>query len=174
MLSLDEKKAIVAEVAERAAVAQSAIAAEYSGLTVEQMTGLRVRARESGVYLRVVKNTLARRAVADTSYACIQESLVGPLVLALSPEDPGAAPRLMTQFAKEHEKLVIRIVALPGQLLAAEDAARLAALPTRDDAIAQLMGVMKAPVARFVRTLAEPAAKLARTVAAVRDQKDAA
>lgn len=174
MLSLEEKKAIVAEVAAHAASAQSAVAAEYAGLTVGQMTNLRVRAREAGVYLRVVKNTLARRAVADTSFACIQDALVGPLVLALSIEDPGSAARVMTDFAKDNDKLVIRVVALPGQLLAAEDAKRLASLPTRDEAISQLMGVMKAPISKFVRTVAEPANKLARAVAAVRDQKQAA
>lgn len=174
MLSLEEKKAIVADVAARAAVAQSAIAAEYAGLTVEQMTRLRVKARETGVYLRVVKNTLARRAVADTAFACMKDALTGPLVLALSLDDPGAAARLMTDFAKENDKLVIKVVALPGQLLAAEDAKRLATLPTRDQAISQLMGVMKEPIAKFVRTLAEPGNKLARTIAAIRDQKQAA
>jgi large subunit ribosomal protein L10 len=174
LLSLEEKKAIVADVAARAAVAQSAIAAEYAGLTVEQMTRLRVKARETGVYLRVVKNTLARRAVADTAFACMKDALTGPLVLALSLDDPGAAARLMTDFAKENDKLVIKVVALPGQLLAAEDAKRLATLPTRDQAISQLMGVMKEPIAKFVRTLAEPGNKLARTIAAIRDQKQAA
>jgi large subunit ribosomal protein L10 len=174
LLSLEEKKAIVADVAARAATAHSAIAAEYAGLTVGQMTKLRVKARETGVYLRVVKNTLARRAVADTSFACMQEALTGPLVLALSLDDPGSAARLMTEFAKENDKLVIRVVALPGQLLTAEDAKRLASLPTRDEAIAQLMGVMKAPIGKFVRTMAEPANKLARTIAAIRDQKQAA
>jgi large subunit ribosomal protein L10 len=174
LLSLEEKKAIVADVAARAAVAQSAIAAEYAGLTVEQMTKLRVKARENGVYLRVVKNTLARRAIADTAFACMQDALTGPLVLALSLEDPGAAARLMTEFAKDNDKLIIRVVALPGQLLAASDAKRLASLPTREQAISQLMGVMKEPIAKFVRTVAEPANKLARTIAAVRDQKQAA
>lgn len=174
MLSLEDKKAIVADVAARAAAAQSAIAAEYSGLTVEQMTQLRNKARQAGVYLRVVKNTLARRAVADTGFACMQDALSGPLILALSVNEPGAAARVMTDFAKEHDKLVIKVVALPGKLLAPEDAKRLASLPTRDEAISQLMAVMKAPVGKLVRTLAEPANKLARTVAAVRDQKQAA
>lgn len=174
MLSLEDKKAIVADVAARAATAQSAVAAEYSGLTVEQMTKLRNRARQAGVYLRVVKNTLARRAVADTGFACMQDAFAGPLVLALSVDEPGAAARVMTEFAKEHDKLVIRIVALPGRLLAPEDAKRLASLPTRDQAISQLMATMQEPIAKFVRTLAEPANKLARTVAAVRDQKQAA
>lgn len=174
MLSLEEKKAIVADVAARAVSAQSAIAAEYSGLTVEQLTKLRNSARQAGVYLRVVKNTLARRAVADTEFACIQDSLTGPLILALSTEEPGAAARVMTDFAKDNDKLVIKVVALPGRLLQPADAKRLASLPTRNEAISQLMAVMKAPIGKFVRTLAEPANKLARTVAAVRDQKQGA
>lgn len=174
MLSMEDKKAIVADVAAQAAAAQSAIAAEYSGLTVEQMTKLRQKAREAGVYMRVVKNTLARRAVADTEFACMQEGLSGPLILAFSSEEPAAAARVMTAFAKDNEKLVIKVVALPGKLLAPQDAKRLAELPTRKEALSLLMAAMKAPIAKFVRTLAEPANKLARTVAAVRDQKQAA
>lgn len=174
MLSLDEKKAIVADVGAHAATAQSAIAAQYSGLTVGQMTKLRDSARQAGVYMRVVKNTLARRAVADTAFACMQDAFSGPLILAFSIEDPGAAARVMTGFAKDHDKLVIKIVALRGKLLAPEDAKRLASMPTRDEAISLLMATIKAPVGKLVRTLAEPANKLARTVAAVRDQKQAA
>jgi len=174
LLSLEEKKAIVADVSARAAAAQSAIAAEYSGLTVEQLTRLRNKAREAGVYLRVVKNTLARRAVADTGFACMQDAFSGPLILALSVEEPGAAARVMTEFAKDHDKLVIRVVALPGRLLAPEDAKRLATLPSRDEAISMLMATMQAPIGKFVRTLAEPANKLARTMAAVREKKEAA
>ncbi|MDR2876419.1 MAG: 50S ribosomal protein L10 [Chromatiales bacterium] len=174
MLSLEEKKAIVADVAARASTAQSAIAAEYAGLSVDQLTKLRNNARKAGVYLRVVKNTLARRAVADTEFACIQDVLTGPLILALSTEEPGAAARVMTDFAKDNDKLVIKVVALPGKLLQPADAKRLATLPTRNEAISQLMAVMKAPISKFVRTLAEPANKLARTVAAVRDQKQGA
>lgn len=174
MLSLDEKKVIVADVASHAATAQSAIAAEYLGLTVGQMTRLRSKAREAGVYVRVVKNTLARRAVAETGFACMQDGFSGPLLLAFSIEDPTAAARVMTDFAKEHDKLVIRIVALPGKLLAPEDAKRLADMPTRDQAISLLMAAMQAPIAQFVRTLAEPANKLARTIDAVRDQKQQA
>lgn len=174
MLSLDEKKVIVADVATHAASAHSAIAAEYSGLTVGQMTKLRSRARQAGVYVRVVKNTLARRAVADTEFACMQDGLSGPLVLAFSIDEPTAAARLMTDFAKEHDKLVIRLVALRGKLLAPEDAKRLAEMPTRDEAISMLMSVMKAPISKLVRTLAEPANKLARTIDAVREQKQQA
>jgi large subunit ribosomal protein L10 len=174
LLSLDEKKAIIADVAAQAAAAQSAIAAEYSGLTVEQMTALRHKAREAGVYMRVVKNTLARRAVADTEFACMQDGLSGPLILAFSGQEPAAAARVMTAFAKDNERLVIKVVALRGKLLAPQDAKRLAEMPTRDEALGQLMAVMKAPIAKLVRTVAEPANKLARTLAAVRDQKQAA
>ena len=174
MLSLEDKKAIVADVAREASTAQSAIAAEYSGITVGALTELRRKARQSGVYLRVVKNTLARKAVSETEFACMQEGFVGPLILALSKEDPAAAARVLTDFAKTNEKLIIKVVALRGKLLAPEDAKRLAQMPTKDEAISQLMAVMKAPIGKFVRTLAEPANKLARTVAAVRDQKQAA
>jgi len=174
LLSLEDKKAIVADVARQASIAQSAIAAEYSGLTVEELTELRRNARQSGVYLRVVKNTLARRAVSESEFACMQDGFVGPLILAFSTEEPAAAARVMTDFAKVHEKLIIKIVALRGKLLAPEDAKKLAQMPTKDEAISQLMAVMKAPIGKLVRTLAEPANKLARTVAAVRDQKQAA
>ena len=173
-LNFEAKKAVVAEVSEVAASAYSAIAAEYRGLTVAEMTELRVKAREKGVYLRVVQNNLARRAVKDTEFECISDALVGPLVLGFSQEDPGSAARVMSDFAKDNDKLVIRIVSIGGQLLAPEQVAAVAALPTRDEALSLLMAVMKAPVEKFVRTLAEPHAKLVRTVAAVRDQKEAA
>lgn len=171
MLTLEQKQAIVAEVAEVAKTAQAAIAAEYSGLTVEQMTALRREARNNGVYLRVVKNTLARRALEETDYACMRESLKGPLVLAFSTRDPSSAAKILSTFAKQNEKLVVRVVALSGKLLTPGDLEALATLPSRDQAISMLMGVMKAPIEKFVRTLAEPANKLARTFAAVRDQK---
>ncbi len=173
-LRLEEKKALVAEVSEVAAKAYSAVAAEYRGLTVEQMNALRVQARKAGVYLRVVKNTLARRAIAGTEFECISDALTGPLVLAFSVEDPGAAARVMKDFAKSNDKLVVRMLAVGGEMLPAKDLDRLASLPTRDEALAMLMGVMKAPISKFVRTLAEPHAKLVRTFAAVRDQKQAA
>jgi large subunit ribosomal protein L10 len=170
-LSLDQKKAVVAEVSEVAANAHSAIAAEYIGLSVEAMTGLRAKARESAVYMRVVKNTLARRALAGTEFECMSESLTGPLVYAFSQEDPGAAARVISDFAKSNDKLVVKIVSIGGKLLAPEDIKRLANMPTKDQAISMLMSVMKAPIEKFVRTLNEPTAKLVRTVAAVRDQK---
>ncbi|GAB6068834.1 50S ribosomal protein L10 [Methylothermus subterraneus] len=173
-LKLEQKRAVVAEISEVAAKAYSAIAAEYRGLTVPEMTELRKRARESQVYLRVVKNTLARRALAGTDYACMSEGLVGPLLLAFSLEEPGSAARVIKEFAKEHEQLKPKLVAFGGKLYSPQELERLASLPTKDQAIGMLMAVMKAPVEKLVRTLAEPHAKLVRTLAAVRDQKQAA
>ncbi len=173
-LNLEDKKAMVAEVAEVAAAAQSVVAAEYRGLTVGQMTELRAKARVQGVYMRVVKNTLARRALAGTTFEQVGPKLKGPLVLAFSTDDPGAAARLVKDFAKTNEKLVATLVALGGKILPAEDLDRVANLPTREQALSMLLGVLKAPIQKFVATLAEPPAKLARTVAAVRDQKQAA
>lgn len=173
-LTLEQKKAVVAEVADVAAVAHSAVAAEYRGLTVEQMTQLRVKAREQGVYLRVVKNTLARRAVAGTSFECMTKGFVGPLVLAFSQEDPGSAARVMKDFAKDYDKLVVRLVSVGGKLLDASDLDRLAKMPTRDQAISLLMAVMRAPLDKFARTLNEVPGKFVRTVAAIRDQKQSA
>lgn len=170
-LNIEDKKAVVAEVAEVAAGAHSAIAAEYRGLTVAEMTELRTKARTGGVYLRVVKNTLARRAVAGTEFECMQEGFRGPLILAFSHEEPGAAARLVRDFARDHEALNPRLVSVGGKLLEPSELARLASLPTREEAIAQLMAVIKAPMEKFVRTLAAPHAKLARTFAALRDQK---
>lgn len=172
--SLEQKKALVAEVNAVATEARSAIAAEYRGLTVSEMNDLRTRAREGGVYLRVVKNTLARRAVQGTDFECLQGVLEGPLLLAFSEEDPAAAARVLTEYAKTNERLILRSVAFGGQLYAADEARRLATLPTYEEALARLMGLMKAPVEKLVRTLNEPPAKLARTLAAVRDQKQQA
>ncbi|RDI46986.1 50S ribosomal protein L10 [Aquicella lusitana] len=174
VLKLEDKKAIVSEVASVAKQAVSLVAAEYSGLTVAQLTGLRKSAREAGVYMRVVRNTLARRALEGTQFACMQEELVGPLLLAFSQEEPSAAARLIKEFAKENEKLKVKALAIESQLLPPEGLDRLASLPTRNEAIAQLMSVMQAPITKFVRTLAEPHAKLVRTIAAIRDQKQAA
>ena len=173
-LNLEDKKALVAEVAAVAATAQSVVAAEYRGLTVGQMTELRVKARRQGVYMRVVKNTLARKALAGTSFESVGPKLKGPLVLAFSQDDPGAAARVVKDFARAHEKLVATLVALGGQVLPAAELEKVASLPTREQALSMLLGVIKAPIAKLVRTLAEPPAKLARTLAAVRDQKQAA
>lgn len=173
-LTLERKKEVVEEVAEVAKGALAAIAADYRGLSVAEMTSLRVNARNAGVYLRVVRNTLARRALEDTDFACMRDGLTGPLILAFSREEPGSAARVMRDYAKENDKLVIKLVSFNGQLLDASDVARLASLPTKEEAISQLMSVMMAPVAKLVRTLAEPQAKLVRTLAAIRDQKQAA
>ena len=173
-LNLDDKKALVAEVSAVAATAQSLVAAEYRGLTVTQMTSLRAKARASGVYMRVVKNTLARKAVAGTAFENIGPVLKGPLVLAFSKDDPGAAARVVKAFAKDHDKLVARAVSLGGQLLPGKDLDRVASLPTRDQALSMLLGVMKAPIQKLAATLAAAPTKLVRTLAAVRDQQQAA
>jgi large subunit ribosomal protein L10 len=173
-LNLEDKKALVTEVSAIAAKAQSVVAAEYRGITVAQMTELRSKARGQGVYMRVVKNTLARKALAGTTFEVIGPKLKGPLVLAFSKDDPGAAARVVKDFAKANEKFVPTLVSLGGQLLSPKDIDRVASLPTKEQAIAQLMGLLRAPIQKLVRTLAEPQAKLVRTVAAVRDQKQAA
>ena len=173
-LNLEDKKALVAEVAAVAAKAQSVVAAEYRGLTVGQMTELRAKARAKGVYMRVVKNTLARKALAGTSFESVGPKLKGPLVLAFSKDDPGAAARVVKDFAKANEKLVATLVSLGGEVLPGKDLERVASLPTREQALAMLMGVMKAPIQKLVGTLAAAPSKLARTLAAVRDQKQAA
>ena len=173
-LNLEDKKALVAEVAEVAARAQSVVAAEYRGLTVGQMTELRAKARAKGVYMRVVKNTLARKALVGTTFEQVGPKLKGPLVLAFSNDDPGAAARLVKDFAKANDKLVATLVSLGGQVLPAAELDKVANLPTRERALSMLLGVLKAPIQKFVATLAEPPAKLARTLAAVRDQKQAA
>jgi large subunit ribosomal protein L10 len=173
-LRLEDKKALVAEVNDVAQRAQSVVAAEYRGLSVAQLTDLRAKARASRVYVRVVKNTLARRAVAGTQFECVGAQLKGPLILAFSVDDPGAAARLVKGFAKDHNKLVPTLVSLGGTVLSGKDLERVASLPTREQALAQLLGVLKAPIGKFVRTLAEPHAKLVRTIAAVKDQKQAA
>jgi large subunit ribosomal protein L10 len=173
-LTLERKKAVVTEVAEVAKRALSAIAAEYRGLSVADMTNLRVSARNAGVYLRVVRNTLARRAFEGTELACMNDGLSGPLILAFSREEPGSAARVMRDYAKENDKLVIKLVSFGGKLLETSDIGRLASLPSKDESIGLLMSVMMAPIAKLVRTLAEPQAKLVRTLAAVRDQKQTA
>ncbi|MEN1728319.1 MAG: 50S ribosomal protein L10 [Pseudomonadota bacterium] len=173
-LTLEQKKAVVAEVSEVAQAAHSAVAAEYRGLTVGEMTELRAKSRSEGVYLKVAKNTLVRRAVEGTDFECMGEGLSGPLLFAFSMEDPGAAARLVKDYAKDNDRLIAKLVAVGGQLHDASELERLSKLPTRDQAIAMLMGVMKAPIEKFVRTLAEPHTKLVRTVAAVRDSKQAA
>ena len=174
-LTLEEKKQIVSEVAEVAASAHSAVVAEYRGLTVGQMTSLRKQARESGVYLRVVKNNLAKIAVKGTEFECIQDGLVGPLMLAFSQEDPGSAARLIKDFIKDkaNDKLAVKFVSVGGQMLPAAELDRLSKLPTRDQALAMLAGTFRAPLDKFARTINEVPGKFVRTLAAIRDQKEA-
>ena len=174
-LRLEDKKALVAEVNEVASRALSAVVAEYRGLTAGKFDILRSNARKNGIYLHVVKNTLAIRAVKGTEFECLEPALTGPLVLGFSLEDPGAVGRVIKDFAKENDKLVVKALAVGGNLYGAKDIDRLANLPTKDQALSMLLGVMKAPIAQFVRTLAEPTAQFVRVVQAVADkQKDAA
>ncbi len=168
--NVEAKQAVVAEVAAVAATAQSAVVAEYRGLTVAEMTKLRSAARQAGVYVRVVKNTLARRAVEGTSFECMQGSFKGPLVLAFSREDPGAAARVVKGFAKEHDKLKTVALSVGGELYPASDLDRLASLPTLEEARASLLRLMNAPLTQLVRTLAEPGAMMARTLKARSEQ----
>lgn len=154
-LRIDDKKAIVAELAEVLSRSGAAIAAEYRGLTVAQMTKLRASARQSGVTVRVYRNTLARKAVTGTRFECLQNALVGPTILMFSRDEPAAAARLVRDFAKEYEKFVVRALVLEGRLLAADQLKAVASLPSRNEAIAQLMSVMNAPVVKLARTLME-------------------
>ena len=173
-LNFGQKEAIVAEVAEVAKSAYSAIGAEYRGLTVQQMTDLRVEARKAGVYVRVVKNTLAKRALQGTDFACMEGGLIGPLVLAFSQEDPGSVARVAQAFAKEHDKFQVKLIAIGGKLLDPSELGTLAKMPTYEEAISLLMAVMKAPVQKLAATINEVPGKLVRTLAAVRDAKEAA
>ena len=172
-IGLDQKQQIVAEVNEAAASALSAVLADYRGMTVAEMTEMRVKARESGVYLRVVRNTLAKRAVEGTEYECLSESFVGPTLVAFSHDDPGSAARLLKDYAKEHEDLEVKAVAIGGQAFGADQIDRVATLPTLDEARAMLISVMQAPIVKLARTLNEVPGKLVRVVAAVKDQKEA-
>ena len=172
-LRLEDKKALVAEVSAVAGDSITAVAAEYRGLSVAEMTALRKEARNAGVYMRVVKNTLARRAVEGTDFECMQDTLKGPLLLAFAKEDPGAAARVIKDFAKEHDALKAVSLVAGGQLMPGSDLAKLADLPTLDQARAMLLGVMVAPMSQLVRTLAEPPAMLARTMSARGEQEAA-
>lgn len=175
-LGLEGKKAIVAEVNEVASSALSAVVAEYHGLSVAKMTALRVQAREKGVYVRVIRNTLAKRAVEGTEFACMSEALTGPLVFAFSKDEPGAAAKLFRDFAKEKENANLKVtgIAIGGKLIGPEQLDAVAKLPTKDEAIASLMSVMNGPVTKLVRTMNEFPTRITRVMAAVRDQKQAA
>jgi large subunit ribosomal protein L10 len=170
-LNLEQKQAVVAEVSAQLAKAQAVILAEYRSVPVKDMTELRRKARGSGVYLRVLKNTLARRAVAETPFKGLTEKMVGPLAYGIS-SDPVAAAKVLQEFAKEHEKFVIRAGAMPNVVMSAREVADLAKMPSRQELLATLLGTMQAPIAKFVRTLNEVPGKFVRTVAAVRDQKE--
>jgi len=169
-LKLENKKEIVAEVNAVAAKALSMVVAEYRGLTVPEMTQLRSDARKNGVYMRVVRNTLARLAVKGTDFEVMQDSLTGPLILAFSREEPGSAARLIKDFSKSHNNLVVRALSINGKVLPAKDIDVLATLPTREEALSRLLSVMQAPIAKFVRTVAAPKLKLVHALMAVRDQ----
>ena len=172
-LRLEDKKALVKEVNAVAGESVTAVAAEYRGLTVGEMTELRKEARGAGVYLRVVKNSLAKRAVEGTDFECMQDTLKGPILLAFAKDDPGAAARVIKDFAKEHKALQAVSLSAGGQLMPGSDLSKLAELPTLDQARAMLLGVFVAPMSQLVRTLAEPPAMLARTLSA-RGEQDAA
>ncbi len=172
-LNLDDKKAVVAEVSAELAKAQVVIAAEYRGLEVGHVTALRAKARESGVYLRVLKNTLVRRAVAGTPFEGLSSQMVGPLIYGIS-ADPVAPAKVLSDFAKTNDKLVIKAGAMQGYVMDANGVKALASLPSREELLAKLLGTMQAPVAKFVQTLNEVPGKFVRTVAALRDAKETA
>lgn len=173
-LNIKEKRAVVYEVTEVVKYAFSAVAAEYHGLNVSDMTMLRVLARKDNVYLRVVRNTLAKLAVEATNFACMQEGMTGPLIFGFSTRDPGAVARVMSSFAKNNDKFKIRMVSLGCKLLPVIDIEKLAKLPTKNEAIVILINTMKTPIEKFVRTLAVPISKVIYTLAAVNDVKEEA
>ena len=172
-LNLDDKKEVVAEVSERLKKAQAVVLAEYRGLPVEDITVLRSQARASGVYLRVLKNTLARRAVQGTPFEKLADQMVGPLAYGIS-DDPVAAAKVLHTYAKTNDKLVIKGGAMAGQVMSAKEVGQLATMPSREELLAKLLGTMQAPIAKFVQTLNEVPGKFVRTLAAVRDQKEKA
>lgn len=170
-LRLEQKKQIVAEISDVANQALSVVAADYRGLTSPEMTELRAQARKAGVTLKIVRNTLARRAFADTPYEGMVDQFVGPTLLAFAAEEPGATARLIRDFAKEHDRLEVKVLSLGGQVYDKSQLDAVACLPTRDEALAKLLSVMQAPIVKFVRTIREPHAKLVRVMTAVRDKK---
>ena len=172
-LNLQQKQSVVAEVAKQVAGAQAIVLAENRGMAVAHMTQLRAKARASGVYFRVVKNTLVRRAVVDTPFAPLADRMVGPLAYGIGP-DPVAVAKVLNDFAKSNEKFVITGGAMPGQVMSAKDVSALASLPSREELIGKLLGTMQAPMAKLVRTLSEVPGRFVRTLAAVRDARQAA
>jgi large subunit ribosomal protein L10 len=172
-LNLEQKQAMVAEVAAQLAAAQAVIVAEYRGLDVGRVTQLRAKARKSGLYLRVLKNTLARRAVKGTPFEKLSEQMVGPLMYGIAP-DPVAGAKVLSEFAKDNELFVIKAGAMPNTLMSDKDIKALATLPSREELLAQLLGTMQAPMAKLARTLNEVPGKFVRTLAAYRDSKEKA
>lgn len=170
-LRLEDKKAIVDTVNRVASEAMSVVAADYRGLTVSQMTEFRVRARKAGLHAQVVRNTLARRAVEDTQFACLQEALTGPIILLFAKDDPGAGARLVRDFMKDNKQLEVRAISVGGALYNADALEKVAKLPTREQALSLLLSVMKAPITKLVRTMAEPYAQAVRVMGAIRDKK---
>lgn len=173
-MKIDRKEAVVAELSEVVSKSVSVIAAHYRGLSVADMTKLRTNARKVGVHMKVYRNTLARRAVENTSFACLAEVLTGPMVLMFSVDEPGAAARVLRDFVKESEKFQVRALVLDGTLLGPDQLAAVASLPSRHEALTKLAIVMNAPVTKLARTLQETYAQVARVMAAVRDKKQAA
>ena len=172
-LSLEQKQAMVSEVAAKLQGAQSVIVAEYRGLNVERVTQLRSKARKSGVWLRVLKNTLARRAVKGTPFEKLSDQMVGPLMYGIS-QDPVAGAKVLSEFAKENELFVIKAGAMPNAVMSAQDIKALSQLPSREELLAKLLGTMQAPVTKLVRTMNEVPSKFVRTLAAYRDSKEKA
>src|SRR5512145_596998 len=169
-LSLEQKQATVSEVQTRLAGAQAVIVAEYRGLNVERVTQLRSKARKSGVYLRVLKNTLARRAIKGTPFEKLSEQMVGPLMYGIS-QDPVAGAKVLSEFAKENEQFVIKAGAMPNAVMSVQEIKALAQLPSREQLLATLLGTLQAPMAKLVRTLNEVPGKFVRTLAAYRDKQ---
>ena len=172
-LSLEQKQAMVSEVAAKLQGAQSLIVAEYRGVNVERVTQLRAKARNAGVWLRVLKNTLARRAVKGTPFEKLSEQMIGPLMYGIS-QDPVAGAKVLSEFAKENEQFVIKAGAMPNAVMSAQDVKALAQLPSREELLAKLLGTMQAPVTKLVRTMNEVPSKFVRTLAAYRDSKEKA
>jgi large subunit ribosomal protein L10 len=172
-LNLQDKKAIVADLSAVMADAVSTVVADYRGLTVSQLTDLRSKARDSGLIVRIVRNTLVRRAVADTDFACLDKALVGPNILVISQDAPGTGARLLKDFMKDHDALEVRALAIGSDYYTADNLNAIAALPTYDEALAQLMSVMNAPVTKFVRTTNDIATRMVRVLSQVADQKKA-
>ena len=170
-IKIAQKKEIVEEVAQAAKSAVSAVLADYRGMSVAEMNAMRVKGRDTGVYLRVVRNTLAKKALAESEFACLQDALVGPTLMAFSQEDPGAAARLLKDYSKEIETLEVKAIAIGGESLGPEQLDRVANLPTLDEARSMLLSVMLAPVTKLTRTLNDIPASVTRVISAIRDNK---